>query len=221
MSANPLAGARDITIHVRPGMTLYPGECETEKEMHYEPGPGQPMTCSHWRMTAHAGTHLDAPSHFVPGARNIDSYTPEELSFRAYVCTADPRERDVSAFLVDRHAKAIAECDAVLFRTQPKRGWEDAPFDTHHPAISHDAGRILAGFANLKLIGIDYFSVEPYGAEPAHTHLAILGAGMLILEAINLDGIPDGFHRLVCLPILLKDSEAAPTRAILLPDSRE
>lgn len=210
--------ARDISIPVQPGMPVYPGDRETETGMTMKPGPGQPVAVSHWSVSAHAGTHLDAPSHFIPGAKRIDQFLPSELAFRALVCTKPDAARHVDEGLLQANAESISKCDAVLFRTRTGREWTTLPFDPGHAAIRADAARLLARMDHLRLVGIDYLSVEPFDADPFETHLELLGAGKLILETIDLSEVEDGFHGLVCLPIRLRDAEAAPARAVLLPD---
>lgn len=210
--------AIDISVPVFPGMTVYPGDCETSSTLAMEPGPDQPVSVTHWVLSAHAGTHLDAPSHFIPGARRIDQFRPAELVFRALVCTAEPPGRNVDLALVRRLEVHLRECDAVLFRTRPGSSWIREPFDPQHGAILHEAAEKLAHLDHLRLVGIDYLTVEPHGASPERTHLHLLGAGKLILESIDLASVDDGFHGLVCLPLALKDAEAAPTRAVLIPE---
>ncbi len=210
--------AIDISVPLSPGMTVYPGDCATSSFLAMEPGPDQPVTVSHWTLSAHAGTHLDAPSHYIPGARRIDQFRPSELAFRALVCTAEPPGRNVDLPLVRRLQVHLGECDAVLFRTRTNADWIRQPFDHGHGAILHDAAEALAHLDHLRLVGIDYLTVEPPGASPERTHLHLLGAGKLILESIDLTDVNDGFHGLVCLPLALKDAEAAPTRAVLIPE---
>lgn len=210
--------AQDISVPVWPGMTVYPGDCETASILAMEPGPGQPVSVTHWTLSAHAGTHLDAPSHFIPGARRIDQFRPSELFFRALVTTAEPPGRNVDIAQVRRLEVHLRDCDAVLFRTRSDARWTAEPFDTAHGAILHDAAEKLAHMDHLRLVGIDYLTVEPPGAEPELTHLHLLGAGKLILESVDLSGVEDGFHGLICLPLALRDAEAAPTRAVLIPE---
>jgi arylformamidase len=69
----------------------------------------------------------------------------------------------------------------------------------------------------IELVGVDYLSVEPYGAPP-ETHRVLLGAGICLLEGLVLNHVQAGRYLLACLPLRLIGVEAAPARAILLPE---
>ncbi|MEO8376579.1 MAG: cyclase family protein [Candidatus Sumerlaeota bacterium] len=218
--AKRLAGAIDITIETFPGMVVYPGECETAKEMHFAPAAGQPITCAHWSLTAHAGTHLDAPRHFDPQGKAISDYPPDFFEFRAAVLDATAlrrqgRHADVK-FLESKRA-LLDGCDAVLIKTHEGELWKAPAFDEEHTAIAHEAAAMLTRQGNIRLAGIDYFSVEPWGVEEFRTHLSFLLNGIFILEGIDLSRIPEGAYTLICLPAKWRDAEAAPTRALLIP----
>jgi len=70
----------------------------------------------------------------------------------------------------------------------------------------------------VRLVGFDYLSVEEFGAEKATTHLTLLGAGVVILEGLDLSGIAEGEYTLVCLPLKLEHGDGAPARAVLIAD---
>ena len=212
--------AIDISIETFPGMVVYPGECPTENTLHFVPGPGQPITCSHWSLTAHAGTHLDAPKHFVPDGRSITDYQPDFFEFRTAVLDATAlraEKRHADAPFLQRDPRLYEGCDAVLFKTHHGELWKKPYFDQEHTAIAHDAADLLVRRGNVRLLGIDYFSVEPWGEDPLRTHVALLGNGIFILEGIDLSRVKPGIYDLLCLPAKWRASEAAPCRAILIP----
>ncbi len=215
-----LAGAIDITVETFPGMVVYPGECETQKEFHFTPAPGQPITCTHWSLTAHAGTHLDAPRHFDPRGRAIAEYPPDFFEFRAAVLDATAlraQRRHADAAFIESKRALLDGCDAVLVKTHHGELWRAPAFDEGHTAIAHDAAALLAREGRFRLVGIDYFSVEPWGVEVFDTHLSFLLNGIFILEGLDLSRIGEGAYTLICLPAKWRDAEAAPTRALLIP----
>lgn len=208
----------DISLPVYPGMFVYPGECETVREFHLSPTDEAPCTCTHWSLTAHAGTHLDAPRHFDPKGRSISDLTLEECRFRCAVIDARRIDGHVDAAWLRERASELDDCDAVIFRTHDGELWK-RPFDPKHRAINPEGARWLVAEKKLRLVGIDYFSVEPFGSSPAQTHLEILTRGALILEGVDLSSVEPGRYGLLCFPVLWRDAEAAPCRAILLRET--
>lgn len=208
----------DISLPVFPGMPVYPGECETVREFHLAPNEDSSCTCTHWSLTAHAGTHLDAPRHFDPAGRSISDFSLQECHFRCAVIDARGAVGHISEAWLRARAEELDDCDAVIFRTHDGELWK-RPFDPGHKAIDPAAARLLVGERRLRLVGIDYFSVEPFGNAPAQTHLEILTRGALILEGVDLSSVEPGRYGLLCFPVLWRDAEAAPCRAILLRET--
>jgi arylformamidase len=66
------------------------------------------------------------------------------------------------------------------------------------------------------LVGIDYITIEQYGADAFYAHQTLLTAGVLILEGINLAHVPAGRYTLLCFPLNLNKAEASPVRAVLM-----
>ena len=64
------------------------------------------------------------------------------------------------------------------------------------------------------MVGIDYLSISPYHHSKP-THEILLGAGMVIIEGLDLSGVSAGKYTLYCLPVKLGGAEGAPARAIL------
>lgn len=212
-----LRDALDISILVTPGAATYPGECPTVREIHLWPNADLPVTCQHWSLTAHAGTHIDAPRHFDPQGRRIEDLAPAEFEFTAAVLDAQHYGAHVDAAFLE-HRKALFDgCDAVLLKTHGGEKWAAPDFDPRHQAIDPSAARWLVDRGGVRLVGIDYFSVEIFGLQPPLTHITLQSAGLFILEGISLAAAPEGRYRLQCLPVLWKDAEAAPCRALLFP----
>jgi arylformamidase len=69
----------------------------------------------------------------------------------------------------------------------------------------------------VKLVGIDYLSIAPY-KKSRPTHETLLGAGMVILEGVDLSAVPAGFYHLICLPLKLGGSDGSPARAVLIEE---
>src|SRR5207302_9921506 len=103
----------------------------------------------------------------------------------------------------------------VLFKSRNGAIWDKPKFQRRFTHIDPEAARLLAA-RGLKLVGIDYLSAEQYGAREPLTHWALLGAGTIILEGLDLREVPEGEDLLVCLPLKIVGAEGARARAVLI-----
>ena len=165
-------------------------------------------------MSAHSGTHIDAPSHFIPHTKSIDQYTIQDFILSAQVVkikdneTIQPQEFE---------NLDIKPGDALLFKTDNSMSGRcrSGVFSESFVYLSSEAAEVCVE-KKVSLVGIDYISIEKYGDEAFPSHRKILGNNMLILEGIDLKMVPPGKYTLFCLPLKIKGGEASPVRAILL-----
>jgi arylformamidase len=173
---------------------------------------GDTCTVSRLSMGAHTGTHMDAPSHFVPGGASLDSLPFEAVVGRARVIAI----RSPQAIRLDelrRHE--IRRGERVLFKTRNSgRCWVADTFVEDFVYIAADAARYLAD-RGVRLVGIDYLSVGGFIHDGRETHEALLGAGIWLIEGLDLSKVRPGSVDLVCLPLRLSDGDGAPARAIV------
>ncbi len=105
----------------------------------------------------------------------------------------------------------------ILFKTDASAFWADDHFHEDFPHLDDGAAEYLCE-TKVRLIGVDYLSVEGYRDRTRQTHKKLLGAGIIIIESINLSGVEPGDYELICLPLRMKGLEAAPARAVLRRD---
>ncbi len=168
-------------------------------------------------LSSHAGTHLDFPAHFLPQGRRAGDY-PAAAFFPAAVVVDCGTAQGLGPELLAGMATRPGE--AVLLRTRNStEGLFRGPgfpetFATATPALARELVR-----RRVCLVGIDAMSVEPL-ADPAFpVHHILLGAGILVLEGLDLSAAPAGRYRLACPPLPMPEAEASPTRAVLFPES--
>jgi arylformamidase len=200
----------DVTVPIHRGMVHWPGNpgvsFETE-EMH------DPVCrVSKLSLGVHTGTHFDAPNHFdVPGG-GVDA-----LPLNALVGVA--RVLALRGSTVDRaglEANAVRSGERVLLKTSnSERCWSTDTFVPDYVYLTEEAARYLAAMRVLT-VGIDYLSVGG-PVEGAATHRALLGAGVCILEGLDLRRVGPGTFDLVALPLLIPGSDGAPARVLLRP----
>jgi arylformamidase len=199
----------DISVPIRPGMVVYEGDPELDLERVVSIADGAAANISRLELGVHTGTHVDAPVHFIEGAAGVESLLLETLVGDAHVVDAT----EVEDVLDDSALHSLAlpdDAERLLFKTRNSRLWELDEFSHDFVRLSGSGAQYLIE-RGLRLVGIDYLSV---GDEEAH--VALLSAGVIPLEGLDLRGVEPGEYRLVCLPLRLVDADGAPARAVLL-----
>ena len=206
----------DISLTISNTLTTYPGDADTEITRVHAIGKGSSSNLTKLSMGAHTGTHVDAPVHFIEGASGVETLDLRILIGPAVVVDAT-NEQDISAESLE-NLKIPEGTQRVLFRTRNSEIWQSMPdkFFPDFVAITRDGAEWLVE-KGIKLVGIDYLSVAPFGrAEP--THRVLLRGGIIPIEGLDLSGISPGSYFLVCLPLKIKGSDGAPSRVVLLED---
>lgn len=199
----------DITLPISGALPTWPGDSPVEVQR--TSPPGEPAV-SRIGLSSHVGTHVDAPAHFVPGGRTIDQMPLAVLVGLAWVVELG----SVDSVTADTLAAADipAEISRLLIRTANSAG-DRSVFDPAFVALTPDAADWLLA-RDIRLVGIDGPSVEPYVSPGNPVHNALLGAGVVIVENLALTGICPGAYQLVCLPLPIAGGDGAPARAILI-----
>ncbi|HEY2986797.1 MAG TPA: cyclase family protein [Candidatus Binatia bacterium] len=172
---------------------------------------GDPNNSSGVTMSLHAGTHMDAPFHFVPDGAAIDEL-PLDLFIGPALVHAVETERTIGA----EHIEAIDlnGLTRVLFKTRNSELLQQGLYDPDFVAFSIEAAKALVT-RGVKLVGLDYLSVARAGEEQVPVHRAFLDRGVALLEGVDLSGIEPGRYELICFPIRIRGADGAPCRAVL------
>jgi arylformamidase len=191
----------------------YPGDTPYSREMVSEIASGSDYDLSTLILSSHAGTHLDAPAHFIAGGKTLDLYPLERFLLPAHVVSIDD---DVSITQYALKAVDIDEGEALLFKTKNSlRGLSrQSKFTEDFVYLSKDAAQFCLDLG-VSMVGIDYLSIDKFGNDQSPIHNLLLQNDVLILEGIDLIDVPAGEYTLFCAPIRVSGAEAAPTRAIL------
>jgi arylformamidase len=205
----------DISVPIRSGMIVFEGDPAVRVERVQTIAAGAICDLTHLDLGAHTGTHVDAPAHFIDGAPGVDALDPGALIGAAHVVDATRIDRHIDATLL-ASLDVPPDAERVLFKTPNSRLWRGPAFSREFFGIAPDAARGLAA-RGVRLVGIDYLSVAPFG-DPAPTHRALLEAGAVILEGLDLSAVEPGEWQLICLPLLIPGADGAPARAFLSRD---
>jgi arylformamidase len=202
----------DISIGIDENLPLWPGDPELRLHWAANIEQGDLVNLTELSMSIHTGTHIDAPLHFLPNGKPIDSLSLNVFMGEAQV-VAMPQ--DVNLITVNI-LQDVCEINAarILFKTKNSQLWETSKFQQDYVALEASAAQWLVD-QGVQLVGIDYLSIAPF-KDPAPTHKILLSNNVVIVESLDLRSVEPGLYTLICLPLKLVGREAAPARAILL-----
>lgn len=202
----------DITAPLSPALPVYPGDPEITitpiAQLHW----GDAANVSRLVLGSHTGTHLDAPRHFFEEGIAIDTLDLRLLIGPARVCAFPHATTHLTAD--DLRPLALSGVQRLLLQTPNAALWEKAGFQTNYIALTESAAHLLVEMG-VRLVGIDYLSVDAFERQDFPVHRTLLGAGIVILEGLDLRTVPPGDYELLALPLLLAHGDGAPARAIL------
>jgi arylformamidase len=204
---------RDLSVGISPSLPIWPGNPGVEIVRVQDMDKGDHANVSRLSLGAHTGTHVDAPVHFVNGAAGVDTLPLDVLVGPALLVHL-PAVTSVSA--ADLQAANIpAGTRRLLIKTYNSTYWAngDTSFHTDFAGVLVDAAQWLVAH-HVALVGVDYLSVAPW-KQGTPTHRALLEAGVVIVEGLNLSAIDPGVHNFVCLPLKIVGCDGAPARAII------
>lgn len=208
----------DISLTVTPALPVWPGDPEVVLERIVKMEDGAHNNISRLALSAHTGTHVDAPFHFIADGKTIETLDLNILTGPATVVEIPAECRLIGAAEL-KQAGVKPGLKRILLKTGNNAYWQQPglPFQKGFVAVNPDGAAYLVD-CGVRLIGIDYYSIAPFG-DSVPTHRILLGAQMIILESINLSEVQPGEYQLYCLPLKLGGSDGAPARAILIQES--
>lgn len=191
----------DISRPIGPDTPVWPGDPPVLVEPVARVEAGDPAGVSRLQLGTHTGTHVDPPAHFLPGGATVDELPLDVLVGPAIVA-------DLTAVAsVDAGALDALALPAGTVRVLLKTG-------AGAGVLSADGARWLVE-RGVRLVGADTLSVEP-GTDAYPVHRVLLGAGVVIVEGLDLTAAAAGTYQLVCLPLRITGGDGAPARAVLI-----
>ncbi|MBY0504200.1 MAG: cyclase family protein [Bryobacteraceae bacterium] len=198
----------DLSIPVARGMIQWPGDAAVAVNTVWD----APYHLTSLRLSVHTGTHMDAPFHAIPAGLTMEQMPLDAtIGPCRVIAIADPAR--ITRAELQRHTPQAGE--RLLFRTANSRhAWWEQPFDEHFVHLANDAAAYLVE-CGVRTVGIDYLSVGGYHHEGYETHCTLLGAGIWVIEGLNLGPVTPGPYELLCLPLKVPGADGAPCRAVL------
>lgn len=171
---------------------------------------GDANNSSSIHTSVHAGTHVDAPFHFVADGATIEALPLDIFIGPARVCEVDAGSHITAA---DVGKVRLQGETRVLFKTRNSALLHKPAYDPSFVAFSVDGAKAIVD-AGVRLVGLDYLSAA-HADEQVTVHRAFLDHGVIVLEGVDLSAVPPGRYELICPPVKLAGSDGAPCRALL------
>ncbi|MBK8092124.1 MAG: cyclase family protein [Verrucomicrobiaceae bacterium] len=203
---------KDVTVTLHDQMVHWPGDPECRITRVHEMEKGAVCNLTHLSLSAHTATHMDAPRHFI-----ADGSTMEQMPLEAVIgrCRVIEFACEDQITLKDVEKLPFQRGQRVLFKTRNStRSWAMKEFDKDFISIRADAAQHLADMG-VMTVGVDYLSIGGYGKDVVETHRIMLGAGIWVIEGLDLSQIRPGSYDMICLPLKIAGADGAPCRVVL------
>jgi arylformamidase len=209
----------DISVDLSTEAFAFPGDPPFKREMVLTLEESGACNVSKLEMSAHSGTHIDMPAHFIAGGNTLDAAAIDDFILPARVVEINDPE-SVKAAALD--GIDVNPGDALLFKTVNSLSGrsKSGAFSENFVHISMAAATACVE-KGVCMVGLDYITIDRYGDEAAPAHRELLGRGIPVLEGISLEATPPGRYTLICLPLKIRGCEASPVRAVLVENSLE
>ncbi len=209
----------DLSLPICGRLPVWPGDPPVSVVRTSKMEAGDPANVSRLDLGSHTGTHIDAPLHFEPSGAPVDALPLDVLIGPARLVELDVPEKISRADVASLDLLGVRR---ILFKTRNCEAWREmmepssgpAAFRTDYVYLAEDAALWLVE-RGIRLVGVDYLSVESFHNKSFSTHHALLRAGVVILEGLNPLGVPAGDYDLIALPLRIAGCDGSPARVIL------
>jgi arylformamidase len=207
----------DVTVPISELTPIQPGESRIQIDKLSRISLGDQENTSRIHVGTHTGTHVDAPFHADERGLTVDKLPLELLMGPAFVAEVEQVQGNaVDAFDLAR-LHFPKDTTRLLVKTRNSRLWENGftEFERDYVYLAPQTAHWLVR-RGIQLLGWDYLSIDPSGAKDLRAHQTLLGAGVVVVEGLDLSRVQPGPCHLVCLPLKLKDGDGAPARVLVI-----
>ncbi len=203
----------DISLPISNNLPVWPGDPPVSLKMTSSMAKGDQCNVTSIEMGAHAGTHIDAPYHFLEAGATTDTIPIETLIGPCLVVELDVEDiiekNDFRKYNPGKHSR-------ILIKTRNSELWSNgvSSFESNYVSLGIDAAQYLVEIKTI-LVGIDYLSIESFQCGICPVHRLLLENNITVLEGLNLSEVKAGAYELICMPLKLQGCEGAPARVVL------
>ena len=203
----------DISVPIRSGGLVYPGNPEVEITLQQAVAKGAGANVSSIRFGSHTGTHADAARHFFDDGQSVDRIPLERLIGPALLLSFPDDLRAIGAADLRNHD--LKGRTRILLRTRNSALLSQKEFVRDYTYLAPDGAQYLVD-NGVELVGIDYLSIEQFHSGHHMSHRILLERSVVILEGLDLSVPAPGEYDLICLPLRIEGCDGAPARAVLI-----
>ncbi len=204
----------DVSVLISEDMPIWPNDPGISMDLTHSIARGDDANVTRLNMGVHTGTHIDAPFHFESNETTIDQLSLDVLMGP---CRVFELPENIQAIgLGDLEKLEFDDQIRVLFKTRNSKLWKSGKnkFKKNFVHLDHEGAKFLID-QSIKLVGIDYLSIEGYESLDHATHHLLLRNNVIILEGLDLSGVSPGDYELIALPLKLKGADGSPARVVL------
>jgi arylformamidase len=202
----------DLTAQITEKMVVFPGDPKFKSEDISSLNEGAHYGLCHMHLGNHTGTHIDFPSHVIKNAKSSSDFEIKDLIGQGLIIEVPDEEKSITRAFV--HAQnQIKKNDFVFFKTANSKLSKYAEFNSKYVYIEPEAANALLE-KGIKVVGIDYISVDNYEAEELPVHRTLLSNDVLIVEGLELNNVPIGRCKIYIIPNNIPAMDGLPARVL-------
>ncbi len=207
----------DLTLPIDDQLVLYPGDPVPQLHRLSSIAEGAALTASSLEIGCHAGTHVDAPSHFLPDGASLNQLPLAHFHGPAHVF-----DMGDGKIITETAVRSLRPRPGthILLKTRNSELLRKESFDSDYCCLTPQATEVLLAREPLS-IGFDYYSLDPPSGDSFPSHLAVARRGLPAFVCLNLLQIEPGEYTFIAFPLKIPGLEASPVRAVLFPKECE
>ncbi len=201
----------DLTAEISEDIVVFPGDptyksddiCTLTNNSNYH--------LCYLHLGNHTGTHIDFPAHVIKKGKTSNDFLISDLIGSGLIIEVPNTEKSITSSFVE--AQSILPNDIVFFKTSNSQLSKHQDFTSQYVFIESDGAKALLR-KKVKIVGIDYISVDCYEAENLPVHQTLLTNDILIVEGLELSQIPTGRYNFYIMPLRIANMDGLPVRVL-------
>lgn len=204
----------DLTVPISSKTPVFPGDPKFKKEEICHLKNGDNYGLSRMEMGNHMGTHIDFPAHVIENEKVSSDYPLEQLIGNGLIVEVPEVETSITSEFITR--QSIQKGDIVFFKTSNSKLWNEETLSNKYVYLEPEAAEQLVQ-QGVKIVGIDYISIDSLENEKLPVHHTLLSNDVLIVEGLNMEGVPPGRYKIYIVPLNILDMDGLPARVFVTP----
>jgi arylformamidase len=201
----------DLTAEISASTVVFPGDPIYKAEDVSSISKGAQYHLCHLHLGNHTGTHVDFPAHVLDGGKTSSDYSIDKLIGSCLIIEVPEQDRSISKAFIEK--QDIVQNDFVFFKTSNSQLSKQGIFTSKYVFIEPDAADALLK-KGVRIVGIDYISVDQYEAGSLPVHKRLLLNDVLIVEGLELNKVPIGRCKVYIMPVNIQNMDGLPARVV-------